>query len=200
MESTGEIQVVASAETAAGGLECVKQFAPDLGVFDLGLPDHSGIWLINKVRAIFPDLPILVLSMHSEVEIIASVLRAGADGYLGKSTDAKTLQSAIRSVVEGEKFLTDSVRERLGELAADEVLTGARLRFSQSHEKLLDGKELRVLNLVAQGASNAEVAKSLGVSMGTVKARLSVIFQKLGVETRTEAVALALNQGILGHD
>lgn len=197
IESSGKAQVVAIANSAEDGLACVKEHRPDIGIFDLGLPDHSGLWLIRQVKTVLPELPILVLSMHSGGEVVASVLRAGANGYLNKSSDEQTLFKAMITVLGGgiylEPHLADEVKARQGEVAS------AREALAQSTFNLdLEARELEVLRMTAQGHSNRDIANRLGLSISTVKARLRSTFTKLNVSSRTEAVAAAINLGLMG--
>lgn len=195
IESSGETQVVGTAETARDGLQIVKEHEPDLGIFDLGLPDHSGFWLISRVRKIFPEMPILVLSMHTEVELVDSVIRAGANGYLCKSTEAETLLAAIRGVMDGQTYLESGVLEMLRNFDGGQKL--AKRTLQNDFETVLDPKELEVLRLVAAGLANQQIGTELGVSISTVKARMRSIFGKFQVDTRTQAVAAAIRLGVL---
>lgn len=195
IDSSGRATVVGTAATAQEGLQAVREHEPDVGVFDLGLPDHSGFWLINRVRKIAPSLPILVLSMHTESELVGSVVRAGANGYLCKSSDSEKLINAIDCVYAGDTFLEEQVR---AQLEADGWSQEVRKRsFGNDFDTVLDSKEIEVLKLVANGLGNQQIGERLGVSVSTVKARLRSIFSKLGVDTRAQAVATAITVGIL---
>lgn len=195
IETTGTVSVVACADTAQAGLDAVKEHSPDVGVFDLGLPDHSGFWLISRVRRIAPEMPILVLSMHTESELVGSVLRAGANGYLCKSTDSEVLLGAIDCICSGDTFLEDHVREKLEEDGWSQEV--CKRTLGNDFETVLDPKEIEVLSLIANGFANNQIGERLGVSLSTVKARLRSIFGKLGVDTRAQAVAAAISIGLL---
>ena len=191
IESSGEAKVVAFGDTAEDGLLKVEQFQPDVGIFDLGLPDHSGLWLIRRVRKICPELPILVLSMHTEVEVVISALRSGANGYLRKSADELTLLRAVRAIVAGEIFLEPQVKAQLSE--CDSGASISERYLDQATDTVLSPKEMEVLRLTTAGSSNQEMARQLGLSNSTIKARLRSIFSKLNVENRTQAVAAAIS-------
>ena len=195
IESSGETVVVGTAETAQGGLLVVKEQQPDLAIVDLGLPDHSGFWLITRIRRTLPNLPILVLSMHTEIELVDSVLRAGANGYLCKSTEAETVVDAIRCIVSGETFLEPDVEAALKAVESGDRL--AKRTLTNDYETVLEPKEMEVLRLVSSGLANQQIGEELGVSVSTVKARMRSIFSKLEVESRTQAVAAAIRLGIL---
>lgn len=195
IESSGRAEVVGAAATAQDGLQAVKEHEPDVGVFDLGLPDHSGFWLISRVRKIAPGLPILVLSMHTESELVGSVIRAGANGYLCKSSDSEKLINAIDCIHAGGTYLEAHVREQLeADGWTQEV---CKRSFGNDFDTVLEPKEIEVLKLIANGFGNQQIGDRLGISVSTVKARLRSIFSKLGVDTRAQAVAAAITMGVL---
>lgn len=195
IDSSGWATVVGTASTAQDGLDAVKLYQPDIGVFDLGLPDHSGFWLISKVKKIAPDLPILVLSMHTESELVGSVIRAGANGYLCKSSDSEKLLEAIERVQGGGTYLEGYMRDQLeAEGWSHDVF---KRPSGMDYEVVLEPKEVEVLRLVANGFANQQIGERLGISVSTVKARLRSIFSKLGVDTRAQAVAAAITNGVL---
>lgn len=193
IEAEGDASVVAYGASAGEGLEQVKRYQPDVCVFDLGLPDHSGLWLIRRVRKWRPEMPILVLSMHTDHDVIDSVMRVGANGYLSKSTDQDTLLKALRTIASGGNYLEPSVSA---------ALEGKRRGRRSSHEAgtVLDAKEMEVLRLAAVGQSNNEIGVRLGLSVSTVKSRLRSVFGKLEVDGRTQAVAAAMALGILSDE
>lgn len=196
IEVESEFQVVATAETAQGGLAAIEQSQPDLVVFDLGLPDHTGLWLIKQTRKIHANLPILVLSMHTDSEVIASALRAGANGFLHKSASEEVLIGALHKVLRGETFLENESQQALP-LTSSGRVAGEKRYLNRPRDVMLRAKEIEVLLLVSSGHSNSDIASQLGLSVSTVKARMRAVFRKLNVETRTEAVATAINLGIL---
>lgn len=196
LECTGELKVVAFADSAKDGLFKVEQYQPDVGIFDLGLPDHSGLWLIRRVRKLMPDLPILILSMHTDREVVATALRNGANGYLCKSADEKTLLNAVKTIHAGGRFLLPEVEKELAELDSEEGAVSEKF-LDQAYDTVLTDKEMEILRLTSAGWSNGDMAKEVGVSLSTIKSRLRSIFCKLNVENRTEAVAAAISLGII---
>ncbi len=191
IEAEDDARVIAYAESAEAGLATVEKHQPDLAVFDLGLPDHSGLWLIRRVRKIRPKMPILVLSMHTDLQMIESVMKVGANGYLSKTTDQGTLLTALRALAGGENYLEPRVRKAL-KARAEQLPFGGRPE--------LGSKEMEVLRFAAVGQSNQEIASRLGLSISTVKARLRSVFTKLEVDTRTQAVAAAMALGLLSDE
>ena len=199
LESRPGIEVVGCAQNAEDGLRLVGELKPDLGIFDLGLPDHSGFWLIREVRKVTTSMPILVLSMHTEYDLIGSVLKAGANGDVDKSADADELAEAVRQVTSGGRYLPDGVAEHIE--TRDTVPDAPRRTLTNDYSStVLDSKEVDVLRLAAKGMSNQDMAGELNISVSTVKSRLRSTFDKLNVDSRTAAVAAALSLGILGNN
>jgi len=170
---------------APTGEQAVAQFRadrPDVTLMDLRLPGISGAEATEAIRAEFPEARIIVLSTYSTDEEIYAALQAGAMAYLLKSVQREELVLAIRKAAAGERHIPPDMAARLA----------ARQPRSQ-----LSPRELDVLRLVVSGKRNKEIAGLLDISEGTVKVHVSSILMKLGVLDRTEAVAAALQRGIV---
>jgi two-component system NarL family response regulator len=170
---------------ASSGEQAVLQFRtarPDVTLMDLRLPGISGSDATQAIRAEFPDARIIVLSTYSTDEETYVALQAGAMAYLLKSVQRAELVQAIRKAAAGERHIPPDLAARLA----------ARQPRSQ-----LSPRELDVLRLLVEGKRNKEIAGALDISEGTVKIHVSSILSKLGVFDRTEAVAAALQRGIL---
>ena len=176
---------------AADGLEAVAlagQLHPGLVLLDLGLPVLGGIEVTRSVRAL-PDPPVvLVLSAYDDTDYVRAALDAGAGGYLPKTAHAKDVIAAIHAVARGEIVLDPAIARRL--LAAPVARPDGSL----------SDRELLVLERVATGARTKEIAAGLGVSVRTIEGLLTGIFIKLGVTSRTEAIARATASGLLHAD
>lgn len=192
------MKVVGCAPNAGEGLRTVIELKPDLGIFDLGLPDHSGFWLIREVRKIRSEMPILVLSMHTEPEIISSVIKTGANGYVNKAADSDELNSAVAEVMNGNQYLPRGVAEQIQAMAQTKIPPRRSLQLD--YGTLLEPREIEVLRLAAGGMNNSELASRLNVSVSTVKSRLRSTFGKLKVDSRTAAVAAAINLGVISEN
>ena len=180
---------IAVAGDAADGEEAVRlilERRPDVVLLDLRLPKLSGIEVMRHVRAQAPKVRFLVLTTYDTDEYIGPALAAGAQGYLLKDALPEELARGIRSVMRGGAALEPEVAARLIERMAE----GER-------GDELSRRELEVLRLLAAGASNKAVATQLGLSENTVKTHISRIFAKLGVQSRAEAVAVALRRGLV---
>ena len=160
---------------------------PDLVLLDLNLPGASGFSALVHVRAQYPSIPIIVVSAHEEASIIQRSIAHGAMGYIPKSAHPSHIGEAIRQVLEGEIWLPPNLAANVNfdPRAADETALAERIQS-------LTPQQFRVLMMVAEGLLNKQIAYELDVSEATIKAHVTVIFRKLGVQNRTQAV-LAIN-------
>ena len=180
-----ELSVVAEAANGRQALERFREHRPDVVLMDLRMPDMDGVSAIEAIRAEFPDARILALTTYEGDVDIHRALEAGARGYLIKDMLLTEVLSAIRAVHRGERVIPVAVAAKLAEFTPRTDLTE---------------REVEVLQLVARGLSNRDVAGVIGRTDETVKVHLKNIFAKLGVADRTEAVTLALSRGILHLD
>jgi DNA-binding NarL/FixJ family response regulator len=180
-----DIQVVGEAVTGAEAIAMTEQLRPNVVLMDLRMPEMDGVSATVRIRERQPQIHILVLTTYDGDADILRAVEAGATGYLLKDSPRDDLFRAIRAAAKGESFLTPAVATWL----IGRVRTPA--------EDFLSDREVEVLRLVAQGASNKEVAKQLWISEATVKTHLIHIFGKLGVNDRTSAVTVGLERGIL---
>ena len=160
---------------------------PDLVLLDLNLPGASGFSALVHVRAQYPSIPIIVVSAHEEASIIQRSIAHGAMGYIPKSAHPSHIGEAIRQVLEGEIWLSPNLAANVNfdPRAADETALAERIQS-------LTPQQFRVLMMVAEGLLNKQIAYELDVSEATIKAHVTAIFRKLGVQNRTQAV-LAIN-------
>ncbi|MCA9780827.1 MAG: response regulator transcription factor, partial [Candidatus Eremiobacteraeota bacterium] len=176
------LSVVSEASDAVSGLDAVHRYRCDLVVLDYNLPDHDGVWLVEKIRKAFGKLPVLVLSQFLEPTKVRRILQAGAFGYVVKAAEENDLLAAITAVGQGGLYVHHAVAE-------------AAL-WSQDNEEPLSEREEAIVGLLAEGVSNKEMADRLNVSLGTVKRDLSLLFEKFSVSDRTQLLAEAMRQGL----
>lgn len=181
---TSDITIVGEASTGTEALELLRRTKPDVLVLDLNLPDRHGLDVLAHVRSTWPDLPVLILSVHKEAEYAIRLLRAGAAGYVGKDVAREQLVSAIRRVSRGEKYIAPDLAE---DVAFRLVEHGDGL----PHERLTD-REFQVLLLIAEGRPPREIAAQLGLSVRTVGAHRWNILQKTGLRNNAEIVQYVL--------
>jgi two-component system NarL family response regulator len=178
-------EVVGKAANGREALELFRQQRPDVAVMDLRMPEMDGVTAITAIRAEFPAARIIALTTYDGEEDIYKSLRAGAVGYLLKETPIEELLEAIRTIRRGKKYISANVAIKMAERVSSAQLTE---------------REIEALNLIARGQSNQEIAASLCIVEGTVKAHVSNILSKLHVGDRTQAVTEALRRGILHLD
>ena len=180
-----DITVIAEASSGEGSVEMATRHAPDVVVVDLVMPGIGGLAAIRLIREAHPRMGVLALSSFYERERVQEALDAGADGYLVKSVDAESLAHAVRSVARGQGAFSPEVTRVLASVPSppDRALATLTVR------------ELEIAQLVAEGRTNAEIAKQLGLSIFTVKNHVSNVLTKLHAQTRTEAAATVLNAG-----
>ncbi|WP_217178691.1 response regulator transcription factor [Streptomyces sp. AC495_CC817] len=185
IESSDDLQVVGEAGDAADAVAVVAAERPDVVLMDLSLGDGvGGIEATRRIAALDPAPAVLVLTTYDTESDILRALDAGARGYLLKDVPPADLFSGIRAVAKGEPALAPSV-------------TTVLMRRASSPEPRMTEREVEVLELLADGLGNRDLAKTLFVSEATVKSHLSHIYAKLGVDTRAGAVAAAIEQRII---
>lgn len=193
LEGEPGLLVVAEAETGEQAVQLTDSAKPDVIVMDLGLPGMNGLAAIRQIRDRWPQIGIVVLSMHSSREFVRKALKAGCDGYVPKSATHTDLVRAIQVVREGERYLHPKAATALVEdyLGADQE--AGRL-------SLLSTRETEVLQLTAMGFTGREIAERLSLSPKTVDTYRQRAMSKLGLTSRSELVRFALQAGLLGDD
>lgn len=183
-----DLELVGEAGSGEEAIRLCQYVKPDVVLMDLMMPGMNGAEATRAIRGLCPDTRVLILSSAREVEAIRSALAAGAIGYLLKDITPLDLVKALREAAAGHPILGREATEALIQV----VTRTERPGFD------LTEREREVLSLLASGMSNPEIARRLTVSRSTVKFHLSSIFSKLGVSTRTEAVALAMQCHLVG--
>ncbi len=183
-----DLDVVGEAATGVEAVSLAERLQPDVVLMDLRMPEMDGVSAIAEIRARQPEAQILVLTTYDSDADILPAVEAGATGYLLKDAPREELFRAIRAAARGEAVLAPSVAARL---------LG---RMRTPDQEALSAREIEVLSLVSQGASNKEIGRRLHISEATVKSHLIRIYGKLGVADRTSAVTTALRHGILRLD
>ncbi len=185
LEREPDIEVVGESGTVRDGESQIPALRPDVAVLDLRLPDGSGVDVCRAVRSVDPSIAVLMLTtFDDEDDVVASVL-AGAAGYLLKDVSADDLVSSIRRVAAGQSTLDPQVTTRVLERMREGPAAGTQL------DRLTEG-ERRVLDLLAEGLTNRQIASRTGLSEKTVKNYVSDILAKLGLSSRTQAAVLAV--------
>ncbi len=186
LEEDPAIQVMAEAGDGDEAWALLSRHRPDVAVVDIRMPGLNGIELTKRIKAHYPQVRVLVLTAYDDEPYVFALLRAGADGYVLKTAESRDLVQAVKTLASGKSVLDPEV--------APKVI--ASLSGIQAVEPLSE-RELQVLKGVAKGWTNREIGRALSISDRTVQGHLANVFGKLNVASRTEAVTVALQQGIL---
>jgi DNA-binding NarL/FixJ family response regulator len=178
----GEVQTEREARTA------IRALAPDVVIVDISLAQGDGLELVRDVHAQRPDLPMLVLSMHDELIYAERLLAAGASGYIMKQAASDQLLVALRQVLGGGTYLSDSLAANLGRAGGN-----GTERFGSDPIERLSNRELQVLSLIGRGLSSREAADGLGLSVKTVETHRQSLKRKLNLATNAQLLQYAIN-------
>ena len=178
-----DLMVCGEAEEAPKAFEAVGVLNPDVALVDISLKGGNGLELIKNLKARYPDLPLLVLSMHDETLYAERALRAGSLGYIMKEEAIEKVLTAIRHVIAGEIFLSDRMKGRLLN-----QLVGGRIKQGSSSIDSLSDRELEVFRLIGEGRGTRQIAEELRLSVRTVEAYREYIKDKLNLKNGTELV------------
>jgi two-component system, NarL family, invasion response regulator UvrY len=187
LEHQSDFRVVAEADNATDAYSAFKAHGPDVVVMDISMPGASGLEAVRNIRLRNPDTRILIFSMHGEAMQVKAAFNAGANGYVTKSSEPAVLVRSIRSVVRGERPLSNDVAQAL---AADS-LDPARSKLEQLGER-----EIEILRQLATGATKEQIAANLNISTKTVQNYHYLIKAKTGLRTDALLVRLAVDGGL----
>lgn len=190
-----DISIVSEAGNGKEAVDFAKQLHPDVIIMDINMPVLNGLEATKQIKAELPKTKIVILTSQGDDKSVFSLIEAGADGYLLKDVAAENLITAIRDVYAGKSILHPEVAQKL--------IT--RLTSKEEHSKpkisnLLTDREIEVLKALAKGYSNMQIAETLFISQRTVQNHLHNIYNKLGVNGRTEAVIYAIQEGIISKE
>ena len=177
-----DLELVAEAENGRQAIQQFRTHRPDVTLMDLQMPEMGGVDALSAIRAEFPDARIVVLTTYAGDVQALRAMQAGARAYTLKTTLDRELLDTIRAVHAGKKFVSPDVSYELAEHVSDDPLTET---------------EISVLQLIALGKANKEIARALSSSEATVKWQVRTILSKLGVQDRTQAAMIGLKRGII---
>lgn len=188
LERIDRVQVVGEAGDGLQALELIKELGPDVVLLDLTMPGLSGFEVLKETTERFPDVNMIVLSVHDTAEYAIHALRSGASGYLPKSAASVELEVAIRRVMSGEKYVSPR------------IAPAESFEFSGSGGEAtaeLTPRQLEVLTLIAEGLSTKEVARTLNISIKTVETHRSLLMERLNIHEVAGLVRYAIKKGLL---
>lgn len=184
LRASSDLKLVGEASTGVEAIKVCNEHAPDVILMDLLMPEMDGVSAIKQIKQSHPNIKIIALSSFAEGKLVRSAIQAGATSYLLKNVSAATLSESIRVAYSGVSTFSPEI--------TSSVLTPPKGSNSD-----LTNREIEVLALIVEGYSNAEIAFQLNISKFTVKNHVSNILGKLGVNSRTEAVRVALQSDLV---
>jgi NarL family two-component system response regulator LiaR len=190
---TGDIEVVGEATNGYEAINVVRELHPDIVLMDIAMPIMGGLEATRRISKEFPKTKVLVLTQHDDKEYVFPVIESGASGFISKAGASTELVMGIRSVYQGESYLTPSVAKLLVENY--QQTTGKRLD-EDPYNKLTE-RERDVLKLLAEGYSTQEIANLLVITPKTVEGHKTNLMAKLGIHNRIDLVKYALRKGII---
>ena len=191
LEAESDVEVVAEAASGEEAVEAVQRLHPDIAIIDIAMPGIGGIQATREIKTSCPETAVLILSAYDDEPYLIALLEAGAAGFLLKNVHGQELLNAIHAVSRGESVLPPLLAEKMMRRLSTQADPTPRT------SDLLSERELDVLRLAARGLANKEIARRMGLSIRTVHSHLANIFTKMHVGSRTEAVLLALREGII---
>jgi len=192
------IEVVAEATDGETAVELANQYPLDVVLLDVGLPGIGGVEACRLIKEQHSQLPILVLTSHSQKSLIERLIAAGAQGYCLKGIEAEVLILALRSVAAGASWWDQTVTAEIR--AAFAANPSSDVKSTEVLINPLTRREQEILALIASGKSNQEIAESLYITIGTVRVHVHAILQKLEVRDRTQAAVLAIQKGLVAAE
>jgi DNA-binding NarL/FixJ family response regulator len=193
LEAEPDLRVIAEAGDGAAAVAETERLKPDVVIMDIAMPVMNGIEATRQIKARTPQVAVLALTAHDDMQYVMKLLDAGAAGFLLKDVRGRELVEAVRAVHRGETTLHPAIAARAQRLASER-------RTTAEERPPLSEREMEVLHEAARGLPNKDIARRLSLSVRTVHTHLGNIFSKLGVGSRTEAVLLALRNGWINLD
>ncbi|AYF05137.1 MULTISPECIES: response regulator [Bacillus] len=191
IETSDSFQIIGEAANGEEALSFIEKKKPDVILMDLNMPKMSGLETIEALNKKQNHTPIIILTTYNEDELMLKGIELGAKGYLLKDTDRENLFRTLEAAIRGEILLQPNVMEKIVNYKRKEVYA------DKVEENNLTEKELFVLKAIARGNKNKEIAFDMGIAERTVKAYLTNIYNKLGVNSRSEAVAVSIERKLI---
>jgi len=186
-----DVQVIGEAQDGREAVEKTHHLNPDIVIMDITMPNLNGIEATRQIKKEFPDVDVLILTMHTTAEYILQILHAGASGYLVKQTADTELISAIHAVAKGESYLSSSVSKKV----INEIIQKDGKISEVNGSDKLTNRELEILQLIAEGKSNRKIAEMLYLSVKTVETHKTHITEKLNIHSTAELTKYAIRKG-----
>jgi DNA-binding NarL/FixJ family response regulator len=191
--ANGDLEVVAEAQDGLEAIRCVRKHLPDLLLLDLSMPRLSGISVVKDLRTQYPEMKILVLTIHESDQYVLETFKAGVNGYCIKDASREELLIAIDSVISGKTFISPGIAEDV----MDGYLSGRKALKERSDWETITQREREVLKLLAEGYMNKDIGNFLNISTKTVEKHRANIMSKLDLHNAAALTAYAIEQGLV---
>ncbi|MCC6539001.1 MAG: response regulator transcription factor [Bryobacterales bacterium] len=193
LEQDPDLEVVGEAADGRLAVQMATELKPDVAIMDIGMPNLNGIEATAQIQKASPSTAVIVLSMHSDEEYLLRALSAGARGYLLKESAEADLERAVKAVAQGKSFFSPSIQAALME----DYVRQLQLKGLKDSYDLLTDREKEVLQLLAEGKANKEVATALNCSVNTVATHRMHLMQKLALHSSADIVLYAMRKRII---
>ena len=193
LESQPGWEVCGEARDGRAAVELAGRLMPDVAVLDISMPELNGLEATRKIRAASPGTEVLVFTMHEAEDLVREVFAAGARGYLLKSDAARSIVAAVEAVVAHQPFFTS----KISAMVLDAFLRERAAAEGSAAEGALTPREREVVQLLAEGRQNKEIARRLGVAVKTVEAHRAAVMRKIGADTVADVVRYAVRNRIV---
>ncbi|TAE58334.1 MAG: DNA-binding response regulator [Nostocales cyanobacterium] len=192
------LEIIAEAEDGETAIDLVNKYSLDVVLLDIGLPGIGGLDACYQIKQKYPNLPVLVLTSHSQKSLITQLINAGANGYCLKGVVAETLILALRSVAAGASWWDEIATQ---EIRSSLTLNSDQLSLENKSKTIhpLTHREIEILQLLAAGKTNHQIGEILYITTGTVRVHVHAILHKLGVGDRQTAVTVALQKQLISY-
>ena len=190
----GDIKVIAEAATGRQAVEMAQKHQPDVIVMDIAMPKLNGLDAARQIRQAAPQIKILILSAHNDDAYVESAMAIGVAGYLIKQTSADSLGDAIRAVHKGNTFFSSTVAKRRGH--SDQKVADAK-GHAKTRIGTLSPREVEVLQLIAEGEANKQIAAELGISIKTIEKHRDHLMRKLDIHDTASLTRYAISTGVI---
>ncbi|WP_414568473.1 response regulator [Nostoc sp. CCY 9925] len=189
--------VVGEAGNGVEAIEYVAQLQPDVVLMDIDMPVMDGITATQQIKSDRPVTRVLALSAFDRDTQVMGMLAAGADGYCLKTIEWGQLITVIQLILQGGAYLDPQIAQKVARMLKPPVVSSEVATSDTSQQPLLSNREREILKLIAKGCSNQEIADQLYLSLGTIKSYVRMILNKLSVDDRVQAAAMAVREGLI---
>ncbi len=196
LEAEADMEVIGEAQNGREAVQKATELQPEVVLMDITMPILNGLEATCQIKKLFPQMQVIILTMHANEEYVLQILRAGATGYLIKQTELSELMSAIRLVHRGEVFLSPSISRTV---IAEYIRQAEAVQEEDSYDTLTE-REKEVLQLVAEGFQNRNIAQELHLSTKTVETHKTHLLDKLNAQSVADLVKYAIRKGVIRLD